>query len=128
MLRFVLKRVALAVVTLWILSVIVFLAAQVLPGDPGRSILGPLADPHAVDVLDHQLGVDRPILSQYWTWISHFVQGNPGTVLPVPVGHRPDAHRSARAVPEAGRAGLHPGRSAGHPGRGPGRTQRRAPA
>ena len=79
MLRFVLKRVALAVITLWILSVIVFLAAQVLPGDPGRSILGPLADSHAVAVLDHQLGVDRPILSQYWTWISHFVQGHPGT-------------------------------------------------
>lgn len=78
MLRFVLKRVGLALITLWILSVIVFLAAQVLPGDPGRSILGPLADPSAVHALDHQLGVDRPILSQYWTWISHFVQGNPG--------------------------------------------------
>lgn len=79
MLRFVLKRVALALVTLWILSVIVFLAAQVLPGDPGRSILGNLADPHAVAALDHQLGVDKPVLSQYWAWISHFVQGHPGT-------------------------------------------------
>ena len=79
MLRFVLKRVALALVTLWILSVIVFLAAQVLPGDPGRSILGNLADPHAVATLDHQLGVDKPVLSQYWAWISHFVQGHPGT-------------------------------------------------
>jgi peptide/nickel transport system permease protein len=79
MLRFVLKRVALALVTLWILSVIVFLAAQVLPGDPGRSILGNLAAPSAVRTLDHQLGVDRPVLTQYWTWISHFVRGHPGT-------------------------------------------------
>ncbi len=79
MLRFVLKRVGLALVTLWILSVIVFLAAQVLPGDPGRSILGNLAAPSAVRALDHQLGVDKPVLSQYWTWISHFVQGHPGT-------------------------------------------------
>ena len=78
MLRFVLKRVGLALVTLWILSVIVFLAAQVLPGDPGRSILGPLAAPSAVRALDHQLGVDKPVLDQYWTWISHFVQGHPG--------------------------------------------------
>lgn len=78
MLRFILKRVALALVTLWILSMIVFLAAQVLPGDPGRSILGPLAAPSAVHVLDHQLGVDQPVLTQYWTWISHFVQGHPG--------------------------------------------------
>ncbi|HEY1523010.1 MAG TPA: ABC transporter permease [Solirubrobacteraceae bacterium] len=79
MLRFVLKRVALALLTLWILSVIVFLAAQVLPGDPGRSILGNLAAPSAVRTLDHQLGVDKPVLTQYWTWISHFVQGHPGT-------------------------------------------------
>lgn len=79
MLRFVLKRVALALITLWILSVIVFLAAQVLPGDPGRSILGNLADQHAVAALDHQLGVDKPVLTQYWTWISHFVRGHPGT-------------------------------------------------
>ncbi len=79
MLRFVLKRVALALVTLWILSVIVFLAAQVLPGDPGRSILGNLAAPSAVKALDHQLGVDKPVLTQYWIWISHFVQGHPGT-------------------------------------------------
>jgi peptide/nickel transport system permease protein len=78
MFRFILKRVGLALITLWILSVIVFLVAQVLPGDPGRSILGPLANQSAVRVLDHQLGVDRPVLSQYWTWISHFVQGHPG--------------------------------------------------
>jgi peptide/nickel transport system permease protein len=78
MLRFILKRVGLALVTLWILSVIVFLVVQVLPGDPGRSILGPLATPGAVRALDHQLGVDKPVLSQYWTWISHFVQGHPG--------------------------------------------------
>jgi peptide/nickel transport system permease protein len=77
--RFILKRVALALVTLWILSVIVFFVAQVLPGDPARSILGPLADKHAVSALDHQLGVDRPVLTQYWDWISHFVRGHPGT-------------------------------------------------
>ena len=61
------------------LSVIVFVLGQVLPGDPGRSVLGPLAAPSAVRALDHQLGVDRPLLTQYWTWISHFVQGNIGT-------------------------------------------------
>ncbi|MFL5822169.1 MAG: ABC transporter permease [Solirubrobacteraceae bacterium] len=78
MTRFVLKRIGLALITLWLLSVIVFLVAQVLPGDPGRSILGPLADPGAVRTLDHQLGVDKPLLTQYWLWISHFVQGHPG--------------------------------------------------
>ncbi len=72
MLRFILKRLGLALITLWLLSVIVFFLGQVLPSDPGRSILGPLAEPSAVRVLDHQLGVDRPILTQYWHWITNF--------------------------------------------------------
>jgi peptide/nickel transport system permease protein len=75
MARFILKRLGLALITLWILSVIVFLLGQVLPSDPGRAVLGPLADPHAVKALDHQLGVDKPLLTQYWNWISNF----PGT-------------------------------------------------
>ncbi len=49
-----------------------------LPGNPGRFILGPLAAQSAVLALDHQLGVDRPLWVQYWSWISHFVQGNMG--------------------------------------------------
>jgi peptide/nickel transport system permease protein len=56
-------------------SVLVFVLGQVLPSDPGRSILGPLAAPSAVHALDHQLGVDKPLLTQYWHWISNF----PGT-------------------------------------------------
>jgi peptide/nickel transport system permease protein len=76
---FVLKRVALALVTLWVLSVMVFVAAQVLPGDPAQAILGPLAAPSAVNALRHELGLDQPVTTQYWHWISHFVQGDPGT-------------------------------------------------
>ena len=38
-----LKRLLLGVLTLWLLSIVVFLGTQVLPGDPGRAILGPLA-------------------------------------------------------------------------------------
>jgi peptide/nickel transport system permease protein len=78
-LTYILRRLGLAVITLWLLSVIVFLAGQVLPGDPGRAILGPLAAQSSVRALDHQLGVDRPLLTQYWTWISGFVHGNMGT-------------------------------------------------
>ena len=78
MLVFILKRVGLGLITLWILSVIVFFAAQVLPGDPARAILGPLAAPSAVNALSHQLGTDKPVIEQYWTWITHFVTGDPG--------------------------------------------------
>ena len=65
-------------ITLFILSLIVFFAAQVLPGDPARAILGPLASASAVKALAHQLGTDKPVLDQYWTWISHVVQGHLG--------------------------------------------------
>jgi len=46
--RFLLKRFALSLITLFILSVIVFAAAQLLPGNIGRNVLGPFASPHDV--------------------------------------------------------------------------------
>ena len=79
--RFVLVRLLLLLVTLWIVSVLVFAGGQLLPGDVGRTILGPFADARAVDALNHQLGADRPALVQYWDWISHAVQGDFGTSL-----------------------------------------------
>jgi peptide/nickel transport system permease protein len=75
---YLLRRLGLAIITLWILSVIIFLAGQALPGDPGRAILGPFASQTAVVNLDHELGVDRPLVTQYWTWISGAVHGNLG--------------------------------------------------
>jgi peptide/nickel transport system permease protein len=68
----------LAIITLFLLSVLIFLAGQVLPGNPARSILGPLAAESAVRALDHQLGVDRPLLTQYWSWITGMLHGNMG--------------------------------------------------
>ncbi len=72
------QRLGWAAVTLLILSVLVFIGAQVLPGNIGRAILGPLADAAAVARLNHELGVDRPLWMQYWDWISHFVRGDMG--------------------------------------------------
>jgi peptide/nickel transport system permease protein len=70
------KRLLLSLVTLWLLSVMVFAGAQLLPGDIGRAMLGPLADVRAVANLNRELGLDRPLLVQYWDWISHFVVGD----------------------------------------------------
>ena len=66
--RRVLARAGLAALTLWLLSVVAFAGGQLLPGDVGRAVLGPLADPRAVAALDHQLGVDRPALTLYLGW------------------------------------------------------------
>jgi len=74
--RLLAKRLLLSLVTLWLLSVLVFAGGQLLPGDVGRAILGPLADPQAVANLNHELGVDRPLLVQYWDWVSHFAIGD----------------------------------------------------
>ena len=76
---FLLKRLGLALVTLVLLSIIIFFVGQVLPGNPGRAILGPFASQHAVNALNKSLGVDRPLLTQYWSWVSDFVRGNMGT-------------------------------------------------
>jgi peptide/nickel transport system permease protein len=63
---------------LFLLSVVIFLAAQVLPGDVGRRVLGPFADQASVDALNHQLGTDRPLITQYWDWISGVFTGDLG--------------------------------------------------
>ena len=78
MARYLLRRLGLAVVTLWILSLIVFFAGQILPGNPARAILGPLAAPSAVKALNHQLGVDRPLVTQYLGWLGGLLHGYMG--------------------------------------------------
>jgi peptide/nickel transport system permease protein len=81
MTRFLLQRLGLSLITLFLLSVIVFATAQVLPGDLARNILGGFADQHSVDLLNHQLGVDRPLTTQYTHWVGHFFRGDMGQSL-----------------------------------------------
>ena len=57
---------------------IVFVGAQVLPGDVARRILGRDASPEAVAALSEELGTDKPIVVQYWSWISGFLTGDLG--------------------------------------------------
>lgn len=78
MIAFLLKRAGLSLVTLWLLSVVAFAGAQVLPGNIGRAMLGPFADERAVEALNHEMGTDRPVLVQYTDWISRFAVGDMG--------------------------------------------------
>ena len=78
MIAFLAKRAGLSLVTLWLLSVLAFAGAQVLPGNIGRAMLGPFADERAVELLNHEMGTDRPVLVQYGDWISRFAVGDMG--------------------------------------------------
>ncbi|MDQ6710822.1 MAG: ABC transporter permease [Candidatus Dormibacteraeota bacterium] len=81
MTRFLLRRIALAFVTLFLLSILVFVASQLLPGNIGRNVLGPFASEADVARLNHQLGVDQPIYIQYIDWVGRLIHGNLGTSL-----------------------------------------------
>jgi peptide/nickel transport system permease protein len=76
-----LQRLGLAVITLFLLSVLVFIGASLLPGDVARRILGPFADQASVDALNERLGTDQPLVTQYWNWITDFFQGQLGDSL-----------------------------------------------
>jgi peptide/nickel transport system permease protein len=79
--RFLLKRIGLALITLFLLSVIVFAISTILPGNVGRAVLGPFATQESVDALNEQLGTDRPVLEQYLDWAGGLLHGDLGTSL-----------------------------------------------
>ena len=78
MVRFISRRLLLALITLWLLATIVFVIANVLPNDVGRTILGPVAPQERVDALNKQLGTDQPILVQYVNAMKSVVTFNYG--------------------------------------------------
>jgi peptide/nickel transport system permease protein len=78
---FILRRLLLGVVVLILVSILVFLATQALPGDPARAILGRNANPASLAALRRQLHLDQPVFTQYWTWVTGLLHGNLGTSL-----------------------------------------------
>lgn len=78
---FILRRLLLGIVVLILVSILVFLATQALPGDPARAILGRSATPQSLAALRRQLHLDRPVFIQYWTWVTGLLHGNLGTSL-----------------------------------------------
>jgi peptide/nickel transport system permease protein len=78
---FIVRRLLLGLVTLWVTSVVIFAATQALPGDAARSILGRSATPESLAELRMQLGLDKPVVEQYWNWISGVFTGDLGTSL-----------------------------------------------
>ena len=77
-LRTVLQRLGLGVVTLFVVSIIIFATIAMLPGDFARAILGQSATPETVEAFQRQLGLDRSPIQRYLDWIGGVAQGDFG--------------------------------------------------
>ncbi|TXH59567.1 MAG: ABC transporter permease [Burkholderiaceae bacterium] len=78
LLRFVAVRMCWLFATLFIISVLVFMATQALPGDPAQAILGRSATPERVEILRERLGLNKPLLDQYTSWLGGILHGDFG--------------------------------------------------
>jgi ABC-type dipeptide/oligopeptide/nickel transport system permease component len=77
--RYVLRRLLLGVLTLWLVTIVVFAITNILPGNPAEVRLGPLASERALAAEEHRMGLDRPLPERYWTFVTGAVQGDFGT-------------------------------------------------
>lgn len=84
----IMKRLALGLLTLFIVSVVIFSAISLLPGDFAQAMLGQSATPEAVAALQREIGLDRPPVERYLAWVGNFVQGDLGTSFASRVGAR----------------------------------------
>jgi peptide/nickel transport system permease protein len=78
LLRFVLRRLLAGLATLLVVSVIIFAATEVLPGDAASAILGRNSTPEAVQEMREELGLDRPAPQRYLEWLGDVLHGDLG--------------------------------------------------
>ena len=78
MFRLILQRLAMAVPTLLLISVMVFALIRLIPGDPALLMLGDMADPQSLADMRGSLGLDHSLVSQYLIWIKAVLSGDLG--------------------------------------------------
>lgn len=78
MTAYLLKRIGIGIVTLFVASIVVFSVLEILPGDPARLMLGFNATEDAVAVLRQQMGLDQPVLVRYFSWVGGLLVGDFG--------------------------------------------------
>ena len=76
--KYIIKKTGTLIITLFIVSLLAFLAFQIIPGDPTTELLGTEATEESRQALRQELGLDRPVLVRYWDWLSGFVKGDMG--------------------------------------------------
>ncbi|MFK9093788.1 glutathione ABC transporter permease GsiC [Bacillus salipaludis] len=78
MFRYILKRLVGIVPILLIVSIFIFMFVHMIPGDPARLVAGPDAGQKDVELVRQQLGLDKPVTTQYFTYIGNLLQGDLG--------------------------------------------------
>jgi peptide/nickel transport system permease protein len=78
-LTLILRRIGSGLLTLLIVSALVFLITSMLPGDAAQMILGQSATPETVAALRQHLGLDQPLIVRYFSWLTGMFHGNFGT-------------------------------------------------
>ena len=81
MARLILSRIAFAIPILFVMTFLTFFLASLIPGNAAIVILGQDATQDSIDALNASLGFDKPILVQYFEWISAAIRGDLGTSL-----------------------------------------------
>ena len=76
--KYLIKKFCTLIITLFFISLLSFLAFQVIPGDAALSKLGTGATEQKREKLRREMGLDRPVLEQYGIWLKNFGQGNMG--------------------------------------------------
>src|SRR5262245_42827649 len=77
----VVRRLSIGLLTLLVVSIVVFLATEVLPGNAAFAVLGRSANPARLHALERQLHLNRGLADQYWIWLSGLLTGKLGTSL-----------------------------------------------
>jgi peptide/nickel transport system permease protein len=81
MIRLALGRIALGIVTVLVVSALIFTGTLILPGDVATAVLGQSATPEAVEAIRRSLGLNDPALVRYLRWLGDFSSGDMGTSL-----------------------------------------------
>jgi|TARA_B110000914_G_scaffold226104_1_gene249208 peptide/nickel transport system permease protein len=78
MLKYFLKRIIQVIPVLFLSSIIIFTLIRLIPGNPALLLAGPDALPEQIELITKELGLDKPIISQYFIWISNILMGDFG--------------------------------------------------
>ncbi len=96
MLKVILRRLAFAVPLMWVVATISFFLVSFIPGDPARTIAGDAATEDQIEQVRKSLGLDKPLMVQYFVWLGQILRGDFGTSI---ISQQPTLEAIAPTLP-----------------------------